>query len=96
MNSRQQTSTKSNETDTGTNLHHKYRVVLFNDDYHTFEQVIVQIMRAIMCSRLQAESHTKDVHNNGSSVIFAGTIEKALRVSAMLEEIGLKTEIRCS
>ncbi len=71
-----------------------YRVVLFNDDVHTFDEVIFQIIKAIQCTRSKAEKHTWEVHTKGRSIIYAGTLPSCLKVSAILEEIDLKTEIQ--
>ena len=71
-----------------------YRVVLFNDEEHTFDEVINQLMKAIRCSRQKAEKHTWEVHTRGRSIVYAGTISGCLRVSSILEEIALKTEIQ--
>lgn len=71
-----------------------YRVVLFNDDEHTFDEVIIQLIKAIRCSRAKAERHTWEVHTRGKSVVFSGGIGDCIRVSSILEEIGLKTEIQ--
>lgn len=71
-----------------------YRVILFNDDIHTFDEVIFQIIKAIQCTRAKAEKHTWEVHTKGRSIIYAGTLPACLKVSSILEEIDLKTEIQ--
>ncbi len=71
-----------------------YRVVLFNDDVHTFDEVIFQIIKAIQCTRSKAEKHTWEVHTKGLSVIYSGTLPVCLKVSSILEEIDLRTEIQ--
>lgn len=86
--------TQEQESDIDTIADEPYKVVLFNDDYHTFEEVINQLIKAIRCSRAKAEAHTWEVHNKGKSIVFDGTMEECLRVSAILEEIHLKTEIQ--
>jgi len=71
-----------------------YKVILFNDDYHTFEEVIHQIMKATRCTRNKAEHHTWEVHNKGRSIVYDGELMACIKVSAILEEIHLKTEIQ--
>ncbi len=80
--------------DVDTLIDDPYMVVLFNDDYHTFDEVINQIIKATGCSREKAERHTWEVHNKGRSVVFDGELLKCIRVSSVLEEIQLKTEIQ--
>ncbi|MBF0585983.1 ATP-dependent Clp protease adaptor ClpS [Prosthecochloris sp. N3] len=71
-----------------------YRVILFNDDVHTFDEVIVQIIRATGCSRSKAEQHTWEVHTRGRSMVYSGPLPRCLQVSSILEEIDLRTEIQ--
>lgn len=71
------------------------KCVLFDDDWHTFEEVIVQIMKATKCSQEQAERHTMEVHYNGKSVVYSGDLGRCLNVSAILEEIALRTNVEC-
>ena len=69
------------------------RVVLYNDDWHTFEEVIVQLIKAINCSFETARSHAFEVHVKGKSIVFNGPLKDCLKVSSVLEEIALNTQI---
>ena len=69
------------------------RVVLFNDDWHTFEEVIAQIIKATKCSFIEARDKTFEVHVNGKAVVYSGEMADCLRVSCILEEILLHTQI---
>ena len=69
------------------------RVALFNDDWHSFDEVIFQIMKAINCTFEQARGFTFEVHVKGKSIIFSGPMSKCLQVSSVLEEIALFTQI---
>ncbi|MDA0986635.1 MAG: ATP-dependent Clp protease adaptor ClpS [Bacteroidetes bacterium] len=69
-------------------------VILFNDEIHTFDEVINQIIKAIKCSHQKAESLTFEVHNNGKTCVYIGGMSKCLKVTAVLEEIQLMTEIQ--
>lgn len=69
------------------------RVILFNDEEHTFDEVIVQIIRATGCSMDRAEALTLEVHHRGKAMVFEGAIDACMRVSAVLEEIELHTHI---
>ncbi|RPI75965.1 MAG: ATP-dependent Clp protease adaptor ClpS [Ignavibacteriales bacterium] len=69
------------------------RVVLFNDDWHTFEEVIIQIIKAVKCSFEQGRALAFEAHTNGKAVVFTGSIQNCLRVSSVLEEIALNTQI---
>lgn len=69
------------------------RVILFNDDWHTFDEVIAQLIKAINCSFEQARALAFEVHVKGKAIVFSGTMPECLRVSSVLEEIALHTQI---
>ncbi|HVK37378.1 MAG TPA: ATP-dependent Clp protease adaptor ClpS [Candidatus Kapabacteria bacterium] len=69
------------------------RVILFNDDFHTFDEVIFQLMKATGCSLLDAEGLAFEVDASGQAYVFEGEMSRCLGVSSILEEIELNTEI---
>ncbi len=69
------------------------KVILFNDEWHTFDEVIEQIIKATNCSRARAEELTNEVHFKGKAVVFDGDLPECLKVSGILEEIALHTQI---
>lgn len=69
------------------------KVILFNDEEHTFDEVITQLMKALKCTSQHAESLAWDVHNNGKAVVYTGELVKCMEVSNVLEEIKLMTQI---
>ncbi len=71
------------------------RVILFNDEWHTFDEVINQIIKAIRCSMEKAEKLTLEVHEKGKTIVYEGELGECLRVSSVLEEIHLRTQIEC-
>ena len=71
------------------------RVILFNDDWHTFDDVIFQLILAINCDLKTAEKMAWTVHTEGKCKVYEGSMEECLAVSAILEEIDLKTQIDC-
>jgi len=79
------------EQDIGVSLEN--RVVLYNDDWHTFEEVITQLIKAINCSFEQGSSYAFEVHTKGKAIVFSGSMQDCLRVSSVLEEIALNTQI---
>ncbi|MCX6180010.1 MAG: ATP-dependent Clp protease adaptor ClpS [Chlorobiales bacterium] len=86
--------TKQSEQSSDTDTLDAYRVVLFNDEEHSFDEVIEQIIKATQCSRQKAEKCTWEVHTRGRSIVYFGVMSSCLRVSSILEEIALKTEIQ--
>ncbi len=69
------------------------RVILFNDEVHTFEEVINQIIKATGCDTRTAESLTWEVHSAGKANVYEGDMVTCIQVSAVLEEIDLMTQI---
>ncbi len=70
-----------------------WRVILYNDDIHTFEEVTLQLVKATGCTESQAEAHAWTVHTQGKAAVFEGTFEECFRVQGVLREIQLVTEI---
>lgn len=71
-----------------------WRVILYNDDIHTFDEVINQLIKATGCNLAKAEEITLQVHNEGKATAYEGDFEECLRVDSVLKEIQLVTEIK--
>lgn len=69
------------------------KVIVFNDEWHTFDEVIHQIIKATACSQSKAEELTWEIHEKGKAVVYEGDMGKCLTVSSILEEIALNTQI---
>ncbi|MBW7887094.1 MAG: ATP-dependent Clp protease adaptor ClpS [Bacteroidetes bacterium] len=69
------------------------KAILFNDEVHTFEEVIHQIMKATGCDQAKAESLTWEVHSAGKAIVYTGELVKCLQVTSILEEIELMTQV---
>lgn len=81
------------EQDTEVLVEHPAKVILFNDDVHSFDEVIGQIIKATGCDKGKAEALAWEVHNNGKAQVFEGPMNECLKVSHVLEEIELMTQI---
>jgi len=82
------------EEDVGGDTDDPWFVILFNDEVHTFEEVIGQLMKATGCSRGEAEDLAWTVHNEGKANVYEGTFEECFEVQSVLKEIQLVTEIQ--
>jgi ATP-dependent Clp protease adaptor protein ClpS len=69
------------------------RVVLYNDDWHTFDEVINQLIKATECTYDKARGFAFEVHVKGKAIVFNGPLNQCLKVSSVLEEIALNTQI---
>ena len=81
------------EIDVEVSMETQYHVLLFNDDYHSFEEVIEQLIKAIDCTFEKARSFAFEVHVKGKALVFSGSLTKCLSVSSILEEISLNTQV---
>ena len=79
--------------DTDVQIQTPAKVILFNDEVHTFEEVIGQIIKATGCDLTKAEALTWEVHHSGKAMVYEGEMRNCVRVSAVLEEIDLATQI---
>ena len=71
-----------------------WRLILYNDEIHTFDEVINQLVKAIKCSFNKAEEIAFRVHFEGKALVFEGAFEECLRINSILMEIQLVTEIK--
>lgn len=71
-----------------------WRVILYDDDVHTFDEVIGQLIKALGCSQDHAEELTYKVHNEGKAEVYEGPFEDCFEVNSVLKEIQLITEIK--
>ncbi len=81
---------EQNLTQETTALDNPWQVVLYNDEVHTFDEVILQIQKAIGCSLERAEQLTQMVHNNGRAIVYIGEKEPAAKVRTVLLQINLQ------
>ena len=89
----EETITLEKPSDISTDTTGGARVILFNDEVHSFADVIYQLIKAIKCSYEKGEKMAWTVHTEGKCEVYHGVVEECLQVSAVLEEIELKTAI---
>lgn len=82
------------EASTEERLDEPWSVILYNDDVHTFDEVITQLIKATGCSSAEAEKLAWTVHTEGKATVYEGPFEKCFEVQSVLREIELVTEIK--
>jgi ATP-dependent Clp protease adapter protein ClpS len=70
-----------------------WNVILLNDNWHTFDEVILQLIKAIKCSHQKASEITIEAHTTGEAVCYSGPKERCEHVASILEEIDLGVRI---
>ena len=76
-----------------TNLTGDYIVIVFNNDYNTYEQVTDILMKATGCSRDEAEMETWEVDHLGRSIVHHGDRAECERAAAIIQTIGIKVAV---
>ena len=69
------------------------KTVLLNCDCHSFDEVEVQLIKAIRCSLSKARQISWEVHTKGSAVVYAGPKERCEAVAMVLEDIRLLVKV---
>ena len=81
------------DDDIGTRIGQPWKVILYNDDIHTFDEVILQLQKALRCSVQRAENIAFEAHTKGKAIAFNGDFNECYRVAGILQEIQLIVEI---
>jgi ATP-dependent Clp protease adapter protein ClpS len=71
-----------------------WKVILYNDEIHTFDEVINQLIKALGCNMSHAKELTYKVHAEGKAKVYEGSFEDCFEVNSVLKEIQLITEIK--
>jgi len=71
----------------------KKNLVIYNDDYNTFEHVIDSLVKVCKHEAIQAEQCTYIIHHNGKCSVKNGTLEDLRPMRHALTERGLDAKI---
>ncbi|MCS6777133.1 MAG: ATP-dependent Clp protease adaptor ClpS [Chloroherpetonaceae bacterium] len=82
---------KEHSDDIGTRSH--YIVVVYDNDYNTFDEVILILMKATACSLQEAQIETWEIHHLGKSVVHYGSKPECERVARVIRTIGIRVEV---
>ena len=70
-----------------------WRVILFNCECHTFDEVENALLKATQCSIAQARAWSWEVHTKGSAVVYHGPKEQCEAVADSIGAIGLTVTV---
>lgn len=79
------------DTDTGLGEH---IVIVYNNDYNTYDEVIEILMRATGCPLEEAQIETWEIDHLGKSVVHHGSEEECERAASVIRTIGIVVEVR--
>jgi ATP-dependent Clp protease adaptor protein ClpS len=70
-----------------------WKVVLFNCDCHTFDEVENVVMKATRCTLSRARQISNEVHHRGSAVVYDGPLERCEAVADVIGSVGLRVKV---
>lgn len=70
-----------------------YVVILYNDDHHGFDEVILQVQKATGHPLERAIEITLEAHTHGRAIAYTGDHADCLRAARILRQIRLEVEI---
>lgn len=70
-------------------INNEYQLIVHNDDYNSFQNVIISLMTYCNHSVEQAENCAIVVHHKGSCVVDAGDFDDILHKKSLLQNNGL-------
>ena len=75
-------------------INRPWKVVLYNDEIHSFDEVILQVQKATGYSLVEATRISMEAHFKGKAVAYSGEFVDCNKVAGILREIGLLIEIQ--
>ena len=70
-----------------------WKVVLFNCDCHTFDEVENVVIKATRCTLSRARQISNEVHVKGSAVVYDGPLERCEAVADVIGSVGLRVKV---
>lgn len=74
-------------------IDNSYEIILFNDDYNTFDHVIETLVKVCQHNELQAEQCAIIVHFKGKCAVKTGSLSELKPQCLLLLDAGLSAEI---
>lgn len=72
-----------------------YRVIIYDDDWHSMDEVVLQLQKATGCSLEKAAEIMFEAHTKGRAICYNGQRDECHRVARVLREIRLQVEVDC-
>lgn len=72
-----------------------YRVILYNDEWHGMDEVVLQLQKATGCTVEKALEIMIEAHSKGRAICHRGERDECQRVAKILREIRLQVEVDC-
>ena len=72
----------------------KYELIVFNDDIHSFDDIIINLMKGCKHTELQAIQCTNLIHYKGECQVKIGSLETLTSMAMALSESEIETTIK--
>ncbi|NQU43654.1 ATP-dependent Clp protease adaptor ClpS [bacterium] len=72
----------------------EFEVILFNDEDHSMDEVIGQIVKALQCSFGCAQAITFEAHTQGQALVAVTSKPNAVQIASVLRQIDLRVSLR--
>lgn len=69
-------------------------VTVFNNEFNTYDEVIMILMAATGCTIEEAAIETWEIDHLGKSVVHFGYADECRTVAAVISTIGIRVEVR--
>jgi len=69
-------------------------VIVFNNEFNTFEEVITIIQKAISCSLELAEHIAWEIHDKGKAKVMIAPYHTAEEAAEVISSIGIKVSVK--
>lgn len=69
-----------------------WKVILYNCDCHSFDEVIHRLQVATGCTQAKAEQIAEEAHHRGRAIAYTGEEAECERVAGILRAIRLQVE----
>jgi ATP-dependent Clp protease adapter protein ClpS len=76
----------------GSDINGPYIVIVYNDNWHSFPDVIVQLQKATGCTFRKAHDLSHAIDTHGRAVVYSGSQPDCEWVAGVLREIRLQVE----
>ncbi len=70
-----------------------WKVILFNCECHSFDQVERILIKAVHCGIAQARAYSWEVHSKGSAQVYCGAREHCEAVADAIGSVGLQVKV---
>lgn len=77
-----------------TPLNESWIVIVYNNDYNTWDEVVLILMIATQCNQEEAEIETWEVDRLGKSVVHCAGKDECETAASIIRQIGIEVEVK--